>query len=233
MSLTTFCINRRDYRCIGYIYETTNLINGKKYIGKKTSTIFLAEEYLGSGIILNKAIKKYGKENFKVKILEIIDTNQQDLCEREIYWINKYNAVYSSEYYNVGAGGIGWNNSVNFRKGEDNIWKNRHHTIETRQKMSKSHKGKPWTKLQREKLTPTRQGKNNSMYGTHRVFSLETRLKISNSLLGKRVWVNNQLEDKFISLDDLDYYLAQGYVRGRTQKFKDKVSRSVKLSKTK
>ena len=100
----------------GYIYETTNLINGKKYIGKKTSKTFLAEEYLGSGIILKKAIEKYGKENFKVRTLEEINTNQKDLCDREIYWIDYYNAINSEEYYNIGAGGLGWNNSVNLVK---------------------------------------------------------------------------------------------------------------------
>lgn len=43
---------------IGYIYKTTNLINGKIYIGQKRSKKFLKERYLGSGKILKKAIKK-------------------------------------------------------------------------------------------------------------------------------------------------------------------------------
>lgn len=33
----------------GYIYITTNLINGKRYIGQKKAKNFLAEGYLGSG----------------------------------------------------------------------------------------------------------------------------------------------------------------------------------------
>ena len=53
----------------GYIYRTNNLINGKMYIGKKVSTKFLAEKYLGSGKLLKKAVNKYGKENFKVELL--------------------------------------------------------------------------------------------------------------------------------------------------------------------
>lgn len=47
----------------GYIYETTNLINGKKYIGQKTSRVFLKEEYLGSGKGIKLAIDKYGLNN--------------------------------------------------------------------------------------------------------------------------------------------------------------------------
>ena len=49
------------------LYETTNLINNKKYIGVH-KTIDLNDGYLGSGIYLRNAIKKYGKENLKSHI---------------------------------------------------------------------------------------------------------------------------------------------------------------------
>ena len=68
----------------GYIYKTTNLINGKIYVGQKMSTVFLKEEYLGSGRYLNNAINKYGRENFKVELIEWCE-NSEILNEREKY----------------------------------------------------------------------------------------------------------------------------------------------------
>lgn len=50
----------------GYIYKTTNLINGKIYIGQYKSNLF-DSQYKGSGVILRKAFAKYGKENSNVK----------------------------------------------------------------------------------------------------------------------------------------------------------------------
>jgi len=44
------------------IYKTTNLINGKIYIGQSFKHNC---KYLGSGIFLKRAIKKYGIENFR------------------------------------------------------------------------------------------------------------------------------------------------------------------------
>ena len=54
---------------IGYIYKTTNLINGKIYIGQHKSSSF-DTNYYGSGKLLIKALKKYGKENFKIELIE-------------------------------------------------------------------------------------------------------------------------------------------------------------------
>ena len=95
----------------GYIYETTNLINGMKYIGKHKSKEF-DKNYYGSGTSLNRAITLYGKENFLVRVLEEIpdDKDYKYLAEREMFYINKYNAVKSNEFYNMSYGGEneGW-----------------------------------------------------------------------------------------------------------------------------
>ena len=45
----------------GYVYLTTNLVNGKMYVGKKANKYF-RPMYLGSGTVLAKAIKKYGND---------------------------------------------------------------------------------------------------------------------------------------------------------------------------
>ena len=63
-----------------YIYLTINLINGKKYIGKHYGE--LDDSYLGSGTILQKAINKYGKQNFKKEIL-YISKNEEENCIKE------------------------------------------------------------------------------------------------------------------------------------------------------
>ena len=61
-----------------YIYLTTNLINGKKYIGKHFGAI--CDSYLGSGTLLQRAIAKYGKENFKKEINKL-NANIKELGE--------------------------------------------------------------------------------------------------------------------------------------------------------
>lgn len=83
------------------IYETTNLVNGKKYIGQDTKN---NPDYLGSGRLIRRAIKKYGKENFKKVILECCETIEE-LNEREKYWTDKVNAVNNPIYYNLREGG--------------------------------------------------------------------------------------------------------------------------------
>ncbi len=70
------------------IYKTTNLINGKFYVGKDASN---NPNYYGSGLLLAKAIKKYGKENFKKEILEECQS-LKDLNIREKYWIASLDA---------------------------------------------------------------------------------------------------------------------------------------------
>ena len=88
-----------------YIYKTENLVNGKIYIGKH-STDKLEDGYLGSGLILKHAIKKYGKKNFKKIILEYCDTDEK-LNDREIYWIKEEKSNINYGGYNLTEGGEG------------------------------------------------------------------------------------------------------------------------------
>lgn len=78
------------------IYETINLVNGKKYIGQDSHN---DPNYLGGGIYLKFAIKKYGKGNFKKEILEFcIDKNH--LNKREEWWLQSVDAANNPLYYN-------------------------------------------------------------------------------------------------------------------------------------
>ena len=47
-----------------YIYLTKNIVNGKSYVGKHTyrGKDSFDKNYLGSGYLLKRAIKKYGKD---------------------------------------------------------------------------------------------------------------------------------------------------------------------------
>ncbi len=85
-----------------YIYKTTNIINNKIYIGQHNGK---NANYMGSGIILLRSIKKYGIDNFKKEILEYCETKEL-LNEREKYWINKYNSI-KPNGYNIDIGGQG------------------------------------------------------------------------------------------------------------------------------
>jgi len=88
------------------IYKTTNLINGKFYIGKDSKN---DPNYLGSGHILKRSIKKHGKDNFKKEVIEVC-TSEEHLNERERYWIKFLLCRERPDCYNIGEGGMGGDN---------------------------------------------------------------------------------------------------------------------------
>jgi hypothetical protein len=58
------------------VYKTVNKVNGKFYLGvHKTSDP--NDEYLGSGTYIERAVPKYGRENFRKDILFLYDTQEE------------------------------------------------------------------------------------------------------------------------------------------------------------
>lgn len=87
----------------GYIYKTTNLLNGKLYIGQHKGKIF-DSSYYGSGSWFKVVFNKYGKENFKCEMIEECETLQIQ-NEREIFWIEYYQSRNPDKGYNLAKGG--------------------------------------------------------------------------------------------------------------------------------
>ena len=94
---------------MGYIYKIENLINGHIYIGQtikhyskrfQQHKVNYNKPYF-SHLALYKAFNKYGLDNFSFEPIEEIPNEQLD--EREKYWIKYYNSYYDG--YNSTLGG--------------------------------------------------------------------------------------------------------------------------------
>lgn len=102
--------------CKGFIYEWTNGINGKKYIGSHRGII--TDGYVGSGSAFKKSVKKYGIENFTRRILEYVD-DLDKIKERENYYLKFYNVKTNRSFYNLKESATGGHctDYTNTRKG--------------------------------------------------------------------------------------------------------------------
>ena len=88
----------------GFIYITTNLINGKRYLGMCAYHRNNSNTYLGSGKALRRAIKKYGSQSFKRETVEEC-SDKTSMIEAEIRWIEQLQCVSDPTWYNLNPGG--------------------------------------------------------------------------------------------------------------------------------
>jgi group I intron endonuclease len=160
------------------IYKTTNLVNGKIYIGKDKNN---NPTYLGSGKILKLAIKKYGKENFTKETLEECLTEEVWLL-REKYWIKHFDSI--STGYNIAEGGQG-GDTISNNPNRDVIVNNHSKWMvennPTRGRKKSGDEIEKWKKSFGDKS----KGVNNPNYGKHH--SEETKSKIREKALGRTV----------------------------------------------
>lgn len=159
---------------------TTNLINEKMYVGQRKIKYKNKNNgwktYLGSGTIFKKALKKYGKENFDRKIIDIA-FNQDELNKLEYFYTKFFDSVNKENWYNLHYGGeVGEKTHYNLsEEGKKNQllhhpWKGKHHSEETKKKMSEAAKKREQMKKEngykiseetKEKLSKSNKGKIN------------------------------------------------------------------------
>jgi len=157
-----------------FVYLTENLINGKQYVGqtKKTDT-----DYFGSGLLMMRAIKKYGRKNFKRETL-IECSSQEELDEQEIFWIQALNTLQPNGY-NIENGGNGIDkiskkSKEKMSEAQKRIWKD---PLE-RQKKINSHRGKKHSEKTKRKISESEKGK---------FVADKTKQKISKALTGRKL----------------------------------------------
>ena len=152
---------------MGVIYKTTNLINNKIYVGRDKHN---NPKYYGSGTLLKRAIKKYGKESF---IKEIIceESNLILLNELEVYWIETMKSTNPLIGYNLQKGGQGgdWDSLTEEQKNH------------IKKRISESNKNRKFSKVTLEKKSKSMIGKNTGNR------SDETKLKMSINRTGKGI----------------------------------------------
>lgn len=100
------------------IYKITNTINSKVYIGQTTKTFeqrkkSYINEYKWSKNprVIIQAMRKYGFNNFKFEIVEDNIQSQEELDNKERYYIMEvYHSLVEEKGYNVECGGNGKEN---------------------------------------------------------------------------------------------------------------------------
>lgn len=201
----------------GYIYKTTNLLNGKIYIGQHKSENY-DSSYYGSGKLIKRSIEKYGIENFSNTVLCFCDSKEElDKAEKQL--IRQYDSRNPKIGYNISFGGDGGDtftglpaeekqirienlktNSyfANLTQEQDKVmrsksWETRRKngndkfSEESKKKMSASHKGKKPTEEQIQKMLKTK-GKYHH--------TEETKQKIRNSNKGKKKNLTKEQREK-------------------------------------
>jgi hypothetical protein len=206
-----------------YVYQITNLLNNKIYVGKHKSAKHPSENgYYGSGKQITAAIKKYGIENFNKEVLHYC-SSLEEMANKEAEVVTE-DFVKRPDTYNMHKGGPGgWDHyngskehSENSRKGgkkgakrlNDFIaeqkanntewWQNWHSTVI---EANRSKNNNSWLNITEDEIQRRKKQQSENAVG-HK-----------NSQYGK-IWISNILtkEVKRITIDDT---IPEGWVRGK------------------
>ena len=214
-----------------FLYKITNWYNGKEYIGKH-STYNINDGYMGSGTAIKQAIKKYGIEYFTKEILQQFNS-AEEMFEAESQIVNE-EFVKALDNYNIKLGGVGGWDYINSQLTEEersnsgkisgkihkeklildldyreNFKKRSSETIKRTHASGKirydTFTGKHHSEDTKKKIglanSIHQSGSGNSQFGTCWIYNLELK------------------ENKKIKKDELEQWLASGWIKGRKQKF--------------
>lgn len=168
------------------IYKITNNIEGKSYIGQTSRSIEKRfEEHCNTpGKTMYEIIKKYGKENFTIEILDDSATSYEELDLLEKKYIVEFNTIHPNGYNSKNGGGARHYQTEETKsrmsiskkgkyKGSDNPFYGKTHSDEQKQKWSNERKGRVLSDEWKKKMSENHTGKR-------KVINLDT-LEVFNS----------------------------------------------------
>lgn len=182
------------------IYLITNLINGKKYVGQTIQSVKRRWDFhvcnAGGCVALKSAIKKYGKENFKIESIYEA-SSLEELSKKESEYIVSYNTLAPNGYNlttggerpvfseetrkrmsEAGLGRVPWNKGLTKEDPRiDRSTKMARKAMREKFGESGPNKGHKWSDEAREKASERMTGN---------VLSKDTKNKISESNMGKK-----------------------------------------------
>ena len=97
------------------VYKITNTLNEKTYVGVH-KTEYPHDSYMGSGLAIKAAIKKYGRDKF-TKTIMMLTADKQEAYQYEKELTADFNA---NTTYNMKRGGVGGFRRENALKGYNN-----------------------------------------------------------------------------------------------------------------
>lgn len=181
------------------IYCFTNLINNRQYVGasnniKRRYSEHISPKRKNLPFAIYKAFKKYGIENFKFEVLEIVE-DCNILFQKEIYWIAKLKPRYNHNKGGLGNVGFSLKDSVKQKLSDlgKQQWQNKSEEQkqsiiknnltgpkedykmpeEQKQRLRELRVGKKWTEATRKKVSATQKiSMKGNMNGNKKISSM-------------------------------------------------------------
>lgn len=213
-------------KIFGIVYMTTCLVNGKIYIGQTTN--WKDKTYLGSGVKIEDAISRYGRDKFRRCCLKIC-YDKRGLDIWEYVFIKKYKSQDKSIGYNIADGEITNRGKLNPASLPEVREKMRQSALKRIERGQFNHKGCKQSKEAKLKMSKVRREKyaylpeewkakiRKSCEGINKgvVRSEDMKKRLSKLKKGGR-FINNGTIEKFINKDVK--HIPHGWSFGRLKR---------------
>lgn len=188
------------------VYRTTNLINNKFYVGIHKQKNKEFDGYYGSGLLLIRAIEKYGIDNFSRETLYECETwTECRKLEKEIVNVDLCN---DEMCYNISMGGTGGNTTCGYNAEQKQaiVQKIRNtKLINGSYNLSTEKREKYAEQMRKIRIQPDNKGRKHSAKS-------KENMALSNHMKGAR-HITNGIENKILYKEDT---MPEGFYFGKT-----------------
>ncbi len=163
-----------------YVYRIKNLVNNKEYVGKRScNCLIIDDKYMGSGVLIKQAIKKYGSDKFSKEILKQF-SHAEDAYryEGEIVSLEYVSRLDTYNLVEGGRGVVGLIHSEKTRKLMSEVKKGKKQSRAHVESRAEAHRGRKNTETTRKLMSESALSRVNTY-----IFTEEHKAKLSSKKL--------------------------------------------------